>query len=939
MAALNRIIPATFPYRALLKNRPLQLLLLALLAYAVVAFRSAWLAEDAFITFRTVDNWVSGYGLRWNVGERVQAYTHPLWMLAISPFYALTGEIFYTAIFFSLAVSLAAALVLALRLSASPRAAILGIVLLTGSKAFVDYSTSGLENPLTHLLLALFLALYLRRDTAAPRTRFGLSLIAALATVNRMDALLLFLPALIYLLWRKRSVRALATLLAGFAPFLLWELFSLVYYGSLVPNTAYAKLNTGIPVGELAMQGLHYLHNSLSLDPLTLSVVTLGLLVPLAKKERRLLPLSVGMLLYLAYVVRIGGDFMSGRFLTPPFFAAVALIVHSQPFASPRIWSLTLGAALLAGLLPSRSPLRSGADYGSRIDPPTTARNISDERALYYRHAGLLPSLYRGSAEEYPDHWWAIRGRQLRRSGELSGSSSEGYLIAPAHGGRTIATWSNVGYSGFYAGPRVHILDALALAEPLLARLPARAEEKFGPGHFFRIVPEGYIETLISDRNAIADADLATYYDALCLITRGDLFTSQRWRALWKLHAGHYDHLIDWARYRHPSPLERLRSEIRTRPNDPSKHLLLGQELLALGRVEEGLRAFEKTFELNPRSLNNFLIVGDLCHHHQLLEAALSAYAKAARIEPERVEPRVSRGDVLLALNRPDEAEQAYGEAIRRAPDDPLLFHKLGTAQIVLGQRSAARQSFQQAVALKSAKIESHLFLVSLLKEADRPAEALAVCEDAIRIFAGMQDTASGAELSRLWVELSRLRHQAGDAAGAIAALENALALEENNAGDHFTLGSLYYSTGQYDSAVRSLRRAAQLHPQQPRFHSYLGTTLRQLGQLPAAEQAYREAARLEPSEPRYHQNLGAVQLQQHKDREALASLQRAIRAGARDIQIHLAAADLFRQFDQPEDARRIYRQLLARAAPELDAGTRAGIEIFLNSADSTTSP
>ena len=55
-----------------------------LITYLVLVVSNAWLSDDAYITFRTVDNVVNGYGLTWNVVERVQAYTHPLWMLLLS---------------------------------------------------------------------------------------------------------------------------------------------------------------------------------------------------------------------------------------------------------------------------------------------------------------------------------------------------------------------------------------------------------------------------------------------------------------------------------------------------------------------------------------------------------------------------------------------------------------------------------------------------------------------------------------------------------------------------------------------------------------------------------------------------------------------------------------------------------------------------------------
>ena len=56
-------------------------LLLTLVAVGILWAKTAWLSEDSYITFRVADNFLEGYGLRWNVAERVQAYTHPLWLM------------------------------------------------------------------------------------------------------------------------------------------------------------------------------------------------------------------------------------------------------------------------------------------------------------------------------------------------------------------------------------------------------------------------------------------------------------------------------------------------------------------------------------------------------------------------------------------------------------------------------------------------------------------------------------------------------------------------------------------------------------------------------------------------------------------------------------------------------------------------------------------
>jgi len=59
------------------------IIVFALAFFFFVMVKNAWLSDDAYITLRTVYNFIHGYGLTWNVGERVQTYTHPLWMFLL----------------------------------------------------------------------------------------------------------------------------------------------------------------------------------------------------------------------------------------------------------------------------------------------------------------------------------------------------------------------------------------------------------------------------------------------------------------------------------------------------------------------------------------------------------------------------------------------------------------------------------------------------------------------------------------------------------------------------------------------------------------------------------------------------------------------------------------------------------------------------------------
>src|SRR5258708_3012383 len=77
------------------------LIALALACFLFLIARDSWLSDDAYITFRTVDNFIHGYGLTWNVDERVQVYTHPLWMLLISAVSFCTHELYYSVLVLS----------------------------------------------------------------------------------------------------------------------------------------------------------------------------------------------------------------------------------------------------------------------------------------------------------------------------------------------------------------------------------------------------------------------------------------------------------------------------------------------------------------------------------------------------------------------------------------------------------------------------------------------------------------------------------------------------------------------------------------------------------------------------------------------------------------------------------------------------------------------
>jgi arabinofuranosyltransferase len=510
---------------------------LALAALLLLIVGRAWMSDDAFITLRTIDNFVNGWGLRWNVAERVQAFTHPLWLFLLTPVYAATGHAYYSTLALSLLVAGAGLALLALKTSRSPEHGILALAILSVSRAFVDYSTSGLENPLTHLLLIAFATAAWRIAPSAAGVGW-LTFIASLAALTRMDTAVLTGPALALAAWRARRHRPARAVAVGLLPLLAWESFSLVYYGFPFPNTAYAKLATAVPAGELAWQGLIYLRDSLRRDPITLTAIAVALacaaLTATGRDDeaRVRAGLAVGIALYLGYVVRIGGDFMSGRFLTPPFVLAVTILSRSRGLDRRGPWTAALSVVIAIGVVRLSQPVEPTSPYTEA--EIQEAHGIVDERRHYLEATGLLTAR-RGAP--LPQHEAVERAREFRESG------------------RRVQAEGAVGIIGYAAGPGIHIVDLNGLGDPLLARLPSMLPWR--PGHFTRRRPAGYQQTLETGRNRIQNPGLAAYYDRLALIVRGPVFGAARLLTVIGINVGAYDGLTQGFGYARV-PLERV---------------------------------------------------------------------------------------------------------------------------------------------------------------------------------------------------------------------------------------------------------------------------------------------------------------------------------------------------------------------------------------------
>ncbi|QJR09465.1 hypothetical protein DSM104443_00509 [Usitatibacter rugosus] len=472
----------------------------ALAAVAAMAFLRAWLSDDGFITFRVVEQMAHGNGPVYNIGERVQVFTHPLWFFALAGWNGLGGSLYPGTMYFSLLVFAAglAAFTVAFR----DRPATLAAVLLAMffSRAAMDYATSGLETPLS-FALAMTAAFAIRRG------HVPLAIAAlALLPLNRLDLAAYALPfALVVPVasWRGRA----GVVVAMMAPAVAWALFSFVYYGSPVPNTALAKLSDGL-AGRID-QGLSYVVASLLTDPGTFALIATGFVLGVMRRHEPLARAGLAaIVLTLGYTVWAGGDFMLGRFVLPATWASMIVIAAALPGAwreNRRALASLVGVLAIAHAVSGHTTLITHLGQQPHTAPLPHYRGALDERFFYLPHFGLFAT---------------APARKLDYD-EIPPSKTDPELA------------NAVGAHAYFRPLERAIADTWALADPLLARI--RPLPNGRPGHGYRPVPPQWWRWREPGFH-LGDKHLDAIAGDLRLAHRSpDLFSTERFAAIARL--------------------------------------------------------------------------------------------------------------------------------------------------------------------------------------------------------------------------------------------------------------------------------------------------------------------------------------------------------------------------------------------------------------------
>ncbi len=290
--------------------------------YAYFCYELNYTQDDAYISYRYVANFLSGEGLVYNAGERVEGFTNFGWVVylilcgAVGLPYILISKL--TGMLFGAGIIILT-YVLARRIFAADPIwfALLAAYLVGANQSLAYWSVSGLETAAFGFFALLSLYLYLKRSWLLIGS---LVLSVLLRPEGLLLAVILIVVEAIHLRGKPnftiRCSAIAALLLVPVIAFKLW------YYGSILPNPFYAKVSFS---EERLLDGLEYSARFFS----HYGFAGLGIVVPLLfyrKLSASVKALLMFTVFYCVYIVLVGGDVLKVHRFFVPVFSMFAIL-------------------------------------------------------------------------------------------------------------------------------------------------------------------------------------------------------------------------------------------------------------------------------------------------------------------------------------------------------------------------------------------------------------------------------------------------------------------------------------------------------------------------------------------------------------------------------------------------------------------------------------
>lgn len=321
---------------------------------------------------------------------------------------------------------------------------------------------------------------------------------------------------------------------------------------------------------------------------------------------------------------------------------------------------------------------------------------------------------------------------------------------------------------------------------------------------------------------------------------------------------------------------ETVAKGLKLNPENSDLHVINAKLAIEDGQLEVADRELELALRFGPANAEAEYLSGVVYQRWGKLDMALDCYIRASQKAPTEPAYFLARAEMLVALDRSNEAlsllmekittfdqnaalrdaagqllvEQGrYAEAVamlRQASnleaDDDLIREHLAMAYYFNRQYREALATFERLVADDSNAKRSELWLAmgECQMHLAQPADARTSFDKACKLSPSSP---------KVWMSHAKAAMQLGDTRRAELSLQKAMSLDPDSGEVRLMLGYLRVRQNRMNDALAQFQQAAKLDPRDPMALCMIGYVMEQTGRPQVAIKFYAQALKLKPDD------------------------------------------------------------------------------------------
>jgi tetratricopeptide (TPR) repeat protein len=334
-------------------------------------------------------------------------------------------------------------------------------------------------------------------------------------------------------------------------------------------------------------------------------------------------------------------------------------------------------------------------------------------------------------------------------------------------------------------------------------------------------------------------------------------------------------------------------------------------------------RSYCTAFSL-ARAMGN---LGDALLDVGRIEEGVEVLKNAAKLRPDMPEIRGNLGRGLMELGDFEAARQHCEAAVQRSPNHARFRQQLGLLAAAERRWADAEQQLRAAVQLSPQDAVVKTNLAQCLAEQGRSQEALRCLEEVLEADPHFTDARQ-----RLATTLAA----AGRWSEATDHARELARQSPDDARPHLLMGLIEIQRENDRAALQHLDKARQLDPRLATAHLQAGNVQRRLGERRAALRSYEQAISVDEDLAEAHNNLGGL-LAQDEPARAAGHFGRAVRACPDFLEARFNLAGALVRLGRRAEAIKEYQAVL-RLKPDF-APAQAGLDALLGQAAAVEAP